>query len=137
MLFDLEVEPDLPEIAAELNRSLEDVTAQIIRVIATDAPGEMQELMALSSPSGNPAKGGGHHSAVGEPPAIVTRNLFRSLQGRAISPTEAEIEMAASAFYLDPLFEGQGKGGGYLDRPFIEKGIIRAIAKSLADLPSN
>ena len=134
LAFEIDLDPDLQRVLSELGRSVEEVTAKIVKTIAEDAPGEMQAIMAGSSPSGKPAPGGGKHSAKGQAPAIVTRELFRSLQGKVVSPTEAEILMADHGFYLDPLFEGEPGGGGYLDRPFIELGLNRTIAKSLSDL---
>lgn len=132
--IEIDIDPEIQRVKTELKQSVEEVTGRLLRAIAQDAPAEMQELMATSAPSGNPARGGGKHSAKGQPPAIVTRELFNSLSAIADGYESVQINMAAHAFYLDPVFEGAGDGGGYLNRPFIVEGIERALAKNLGDL---
>ncbi len=102
-------------VQADLTRTIEDATAQIVRSISENAPEEMRAEMSIT----------GGRSQRGEAPHRQTGYLARSLRGTVTSPTSAEIEMADYAEYLDPLF------GGNLDRPFAEIGITRAIAKSL------
>lgn len=105
-------------VQADLTRTIEDATARIVRSIAEDAPEEMRLEMSVT----------GGRSSRGEAPHRQTGYLARSLRGTVTSPTQAEIEMADYAQYLDPLF------GGNLDRPFAEAGITRAIAKSIENL---
>lgn len=116
--FQAEIEPSISVIMADANRQIEDVTAQIVRQIAEDAPDEMRGLTSIT----------GGKSQRGEAPHRQSGFLARSLKGNVVSPTEAEIEMAGYAEYLDPIF------GGRLDRPFVLEGVERALAKSLGDL---
>lgn len=116
--FQIEIDPTVAFVMRDAERTIEDVTAQIVRQIATDAPDEMRALMNVT----------GGKSARGEAPHRQSGFLARSLSGRVVSPAEAEIEMAGYAEYLDPIF------GGKLDRPFIEEGVARTLAKSLSDL---
>lgn len=118
----------LKEIGGDLQDSLDTITYRLMRGVTHHSVEAMQEIMATSQPAGKPARGGGKHSAFGQPPAIITRRLFRSLQGKAISPHQAEIEMADYAKHLDPEFDGA------LNRPFIAEGIERGLARTLADL---
>lgn len=99
----------------DLTRTIEQATAEIIRQIADDAPAETAALMPTAA----------GRSKKGAPPNRQSGNLARTLRATVIAPTTAEIEMAGYAEYLDPFF------GGNLDRPFIETGIDRAIAKNI------
>ena len=113
--FQIELAPEIERVRTDLERSIENVTSKVVRVIAEDAPEEMQSLMTA-----------GGVSVKGESPRIRSGDLFRSLKGTVTSPTEIEIEMIGYSQFLDPVF------GGNLDRPFVEKGIDRALAKSLS-----
>lgn len=121
--FEIEIDPNAPAVIRDLERSADEVTEEIIRFVAEEAPGEMQRIMLESTPSGRSARGGGQRSAPGEPPAIESRELLTSIQGRVLDRSTAEISMASHAQYLDPVF------GGYLNRPFIERGIEKALEK--------
>lgn len=126
MIFELNF--DTSDIIREIEQDAEEITSDVIKFIAKEAPGEMQQIMLTSTPRGNPAPKGGFRSAKGQPPAIDTRELLISLQGIVLSSREAEIRMADHGFYLDPFFADE-PGGGYLDRPFIEKGIENTLSQ--------
>ena len=129
------------QILAELEREAKDITADVMKVIAEDAPDEMRQLMLESNPSGKTYKRTGLNyehgfhqaSAEGEAPAIESQELFNSLRGKVLSLDVVEIGMAGHAFYLDPTFNDE-PGGGYLNRPFIETGIERALDKKMGRL---
>jgi hypothetical protein len=124
MVFDFEIKT--PEIESVLEKEIDEILDDTVQKLADNAPGEMQKVMMLSVPAGNDYKGG-KRSAKGQPPAIDTRELLTSLQGRVSAKHTVEISMAEHAFYLDPIFEGEG--GGYLDRPFIEDSITKAVER--------
>ncbi len=105
-------------VAADLTRTIEDATAQLVRSIAEDAPDEMRAEMSIT----------GGRSVRGEAPHRQTGYLARNIKGVVVSPTQAEIEFPFYAEYLDPVLDGN------LDRPFIDIGITRAIAKSIENL---
>lgn len=132
--LDINFSPDAQEIETALEKELSEVTTKLFKTIHDDAPDEMQAVMLRSSPTGNRARGGGFHSAEGQPPAVITKTLLHSLHGVQYDDKSAEIEMAYYGFYLDPIFKGQGKGGGYLNRPFIEVAIDTVLNKAIPKL---
>ena len=121
MDFAVKFEITPQDVARSLNEAVKPLKREVMQFLADEAPDAMQAVMMESSPAGNPARGGGKHSAYGQPPAIITRTLLTSLRGRVIDENTVEIEMAHYAQYLDPAF------GGRLNRPFIQPGIIRAL----------
>ena len=96
-----------------ISRSLEEVTAQILRDIEKEAPEQFQQVLDSPPPSEE-----------GNAPAKRTGNLIRSLQARVISPTEAELEMAYYAQHLDPFFDEPN-----YERPFIQRGMAQTLAQ--------
>lgn len=114
-ILELSLEPFDFELKADLERSIEETTASLVKDIAGSVPFDLQQAVGSSS------------SAKGSPPAKRTGFLQRSIKGYVVSPTAIEIEMADYAQYLDPYL------GGSLDRPFIEESLERTLAKSLGD----
>lgn len=96
---------------ADLRRSIDEVTAEILRDIEKQAPEQFRQV--LDNPP--PSKEGG-------PPAKRLGKLIRTLHVVPISPTEAELVMEDYAKYLDPFFEEPN-----YDRPFIQRGIARTL----------
>jgi hypothetical protein len=121
--MDIQVSITPSDIARSLNEEIKPLKAKVLQFLADQAPDEMGAVMLESVPSGKNAPGGGKRSAYGQPPAIETRELLTSLQGRVASENTVEVSMAGHARYLDPVFDG------YLNRPFIEAGVIRALNK--------
>lgn len=108
--------PAPPELAKEIAKDVEELARSVIKEVVRTAPALMKGAMSDNPPS-----------LRGHAPAKVTGELFNSIEGDEES---LEISMAFHAFYLDPVFEGEPGGGGYLDRPFI----LPAIAKSLEEI---
>lgn len=135
-LFDLQIDfsPDAQAIETALEKEMSDFTRAVFKTIHDEAPDEMQAVMLKSNPSGKPARTGGLHSAEGQPPAIITKTLLHSLNGVQYDEHSAAIEMEYYGFYLDPLFKGQGKGGGYLNRPFIQIPVETVLNKKIPTL---
>lgn len=121
MDFAIQIDISPSDIARSLNEEAKSLKQEVLKFIAEQAPDEMQAVMMESVPTGRPARGGGRHSAEGQPPAIITRELLTSLQGRVVDENTVEIEMAEHAKYLDPVFDG------YLNRSFIQPAIIRTL----------
>lgn len=96
----------------EIKTDVEELTRSILKDVVRLAPDEMRNLMTDNPPS-----------LRGNAPAKVTRELFDSIEG---DEQNLEISMAGHALFLDPIFEGL-PSGGYLNRPFIERGIARAL----------
>ncbi len=129
----IEAEITPGDLKRELNAAARDLEKDFLKNLVEDAAGEMQRIMLDSTPTGNPASGGGKHSAVGEPPAIVTRELLTGTRGfmRGDDPV---IEFPEQALYLDPVFEDLDEAGGYLNRPFINEGINNALNRQPQNL---
>jgi hypothetical protein len=121
-----ELIPGIPAIIKELEREMKDVEKEYLSEFADRLPDEIQRVIFASNPSGKPARGGGRHSAQGQPPAIITKELVNSPRAQVVGDDAVELALAGHAFYLDPLFDGE-PGGGYLDRPFIEKAVERTM----------
>ena len=119
--FSIDIEQSAAAVSADLERSIEDATAQIVRSIADDAPDEMRALMVE-----------GGKSTAGSPPRKRSGTLGRSLSAKVLEPNSIEISMVGYGGYLDPLFKEQDfQGAGWANRPFIEQGITRALAKNI------
>lgn len=95
----------------DLNRTIEEVTAQLLRDFKKEAPGQFTEI--LDNPP--PSKEGG-------PPAKRTGNLIRTLKVNVINPTDAEIIFPFYVQHLEPFFEEPNH-----DRPFVQRAIARTL----------
>lgn len=117
----LEINIEDADVLREVQRSIEEVTGKLIKQVAEGFPEETRALMPEGGVSGK-----------GESPHQQSKKLARSLKATPVLPNALEIEVAEHGFYLDPLFKEDG--GGQLNRPFIERGIDRSLAKSLSEL---
>lgn len=93
-------------------RTIEDVTAQIMKSFVEDAPMQFAQILDNPPPSSK-----------GSPPAKRSGALIRSLKARVTAPDEAELEMINYATNLDAIF-----GEKNYDRPFVRRGIARTLA---------
>ena len=100
------------EIQTDLERLLEDATAQIMRDFEKEAPPVFKE--SLGNPP--PSKRGSH-------PAKRSGNLQRTLTATLTAPDTVEMSFESYAQYLDSIF------GGELGRDFIEEDVVRALSK--------
>lgn len=110
----MNISAEIEDFERELQIGLAFAEKELISELVEVAPVEMRELFSDNPPS-----------AIGSPPANRTKGLYYSLGANG----DDSIVMAEHAFYLDPVFEGQGKGGGWANRPFIEKGLDQALVK--------
>lgn len=132
--MDYSVETESGEVSRNLQMEFEALRNNFMQSVADTAGEKIAEVIFLSSPTGRLAPGGGKRSDFGQPPAIVSRELVTSLQSRLVDRDEVEVEMAGHGFFLDPVFKGSGKGGGYLERPFIETGLEKAFIEEGKEL---
>lgn len=124
--FYIEISPVLTSAIRELKDATDEEVEHFFKDLAIDAPAEMRTLMDTANRSGRPAvRTTGTpftRSAVGEVPGIESFDLYDSMQGEAQGKS-ATLKFAEHAQWLDPVFDG------YLNRPFIEKGIENAVKK--------
>ncbi|MBS3915593.1 MAG: hypothetical protein KG003_13950 [Bacteroidetes bacterium] len=101
---------DSKEFRKDLHRSIEQVTAQLVKDFADEVPEQLRALIDDPPPS-----------RTGSPPAKRSGTLQRTLRAYVVGPTAAEIEFENYVAHLDPIFEGEH------DRPFIERGIAKTL----------
>lgn len=128
--MDYSVSIEKEDVGKELWREFEVLERNYMGSLAENLDDKMAEVILLSSPSGNKAPGGGRRSIYGQAPAIESRELLTTLQSKLVNGKIVELEMAEHGFYLDPIFTGLGKGGGYLNRPFVEKGLEKTFVEA-------
>jgi hypothetical protein len=128
-MFDIRIDllPVLESAVRELKAATDDETRGAMKDLAIDAPEEMRALMDTANRSGRTAKRSTgtafQRSAAGEVPAKDSFDLYDSMHGELTGKTELTLYFAGHAEVLDPFL------GGYLDRPFIEKGLENAVRK--------
>ena len=74
MADSLNIKFEISDISGVLKPLVEENVSDVMAQIADDLPAEIQRQMADSSPAGKPFLGG-RRSAIGQPPALVTRSL--------------------------------------------------------------
>jgi len=116
--YRIDLQPVLESAIRELKDTTDAEIESILKSIANDAPDEIKSML-----------GYGDRSKEGEPPTNDSFELYRSITANMSGNKEVTFEFAGHAFFLDPTFKGEGKGGGYLNRPFIEKGIENAVKR--------
>lgn len=114
----IDLQPVLESAVRDLKAATDEAVAEVMKTAAKDAPTELRNLLGYGDPS-----------KAGEPPTNDSFELYRSIRAGQSGKREITLEFAPHAFYLDPNFKGQGKGGGYLNRPFIDKGLENAVKK--------
>lgn len=110
--FEIELDRDVAAVVRSLEKDIEEASAFLMKEIAEDAPDAMRSLMIS-----------GGVSKKGEPPRRQSEELANSIEGQVVSSSSVQISMANHAQWLDPVF------GGYLHRPFIERGIDQVLEK--------
>ena len=110
--FEIEIDPNAQSVVRDLEKSVEEISAEIMKEIAGGAPDAMRSLMQS-----------GGVSKKGEPPRRQSGELADTIEAQVIGSSSVEISFANHAQYLDPVF------GGYLNRPFIERGIDQVLEK--------
>lgn len=122
--FRINLQPVLEAAIRELKAAAGEETEKLMKDLAIDAPNEMRSLMDTAQRSGRKAKRTTGEpftrSARGEIPGIESFDLYDSMRGEA-DKNSLTLYFAEEAKYLDPVF------GGYLNRPFIEKGLENAV----------
>lgn len=131
-MIDVDFDPQIASAMSRLQNASKEEQKAVVRHLAEFAPAEMRQLMDTATRTGKTGyrKGGGKftRSARGEVPAMDSFDLYHSITARA-EGMDVIITFAEEAKYLDPVFEGMGNAGGYLRRPFIERGLDEAVKR--------
>jgi len=109
----MNLEINVHDFQKDIHRTIEEMTAELVKDFADQAPDSFQEILDNPPPSKE-----------GNPPAKRSGDLSRTLRAYVVGPTEAELEFEGYAAFLDPLFDENN-----YNRPFIEKGIAKTLAE--------
>jgi hypothetical protein len=115
IMFEIRInlQPVLESAVRELKAATDKETEGVLKRFAEFAPAELRSLLEDGPP----------RSVKGNPPHNDSFELYNSIRAEMAGKKEVVIEFAEHAQYLDPVF------GGYLDRPFIERGIESAVKR--------
>ncbi|MCD9188240.1 MAG: hypothetical protein LUM44_17625 [Pyrinomonadaceae bacterium] len=126
----IDLSPVIDSAVRDLKAAASDETDRILENIADYAPEEIRNLMDLATRTGvkaTSAKAGSFtRSASGEVPAKDSFELYDSLKAEK-QGNSVVLEMSEHGYFLDPVFDGEN--AGYLNRPFVEKGLENAVKR--------
>lgn len=110
--FEIEIDPNASAVVRDLEKDVEDAFKEIMQYVADKSPDAMRSLMQS-----------GGVSKKGEAPRRQSGELADTIEAQVIGNSSVQISFANHAQHLDPVF------GGYLNRPFIERGIDQVLEK--------
>ena len=115
MNFALDISITPADLTAGLETDIQAATRRLLKELAPEIEQSVKRAVDNPSPSSR-----------GNAPGKRSGELYDSPQATAFDDY-IELQLAEHAFYLDPIFEGQGKGGGWANRPFIAPSIDDAL----------